>query len=1017
MMLFSIPIRFYLYACFLPLLLCTSLSVHAARLSYGSDQEVGGATTGDYYITWSLDNSSAAFLLYENGNEVLSGSNLGTNIHWFRGKPNGNYEYYARECYFGGCRESNRINVTVNRIPAPATPQLSVNTTVSSTGTFQLSWNAVTGATRYETLDYPPPSSSIPNRRWVSAGAALSKSYTMPDGTYTHQMRACGEGGCSARSNEITVIVVRAPGKPTSLGGVPATHRGSAITVNWGASSGTVSRYELYQRKNNGNWGRIYNSTGRSHRISGLSSGTYDFRVRACNVRSGHTSCSAYQTTNRMTVVIPPAAPANVSGVDNGSPNISHSNTFNLSWSASAGANSYALSYGNTQVYRGPNTNHTISGLADGNYTFRVKACSEYNNVTACSQEKSWPFVIVAKTPGTSTLNATANTDNGTATVSWSAATGPVDHYELEWQHNGAAWQPYSSGTARSQTFNNLADGTYAFRVRACNRYSFSIYDNTVEQNRCSAFSNTRTTLAVSRPGVPGNITGIVATNHSGASTLQWGASSGNVARYELDQKKNNGNWSSVYRGPNRSQQINGLTDGTYEFRVRACNVYGSSTVCSGYRQSSTTTVVVSPAAPEGLSGVGGGSPNISHSHTFNLSWSASAGANSYVLSYGNTEVYNGPETAYTLSGLADGNYTFRVKACNQYGNITACSQEKSWPFVMVAATPSQPVVTASATSDTGTVTVNWPTVAGSVDHYELEWQSNGAQWQRYSSGVALSYTLNNLTDGSYAFRSRACNNYTFRIYDNDVEQTTCSDFSDVRTSLVAIKPGMPGGITGVPATNRSGAFTIGWGESSGNVVRYELEQKKESGSWSQVYRGANRSQPVNALTDGTYQFRVRACNAHGSFTTCSDYRQSGSVIIARTPGTPNRITAPAVAADGQFTVSWQTASGTVDHYELFQKLNNNDWVSIYTGASTSRPITVEPGTYQYQVRACNTVSTFTSCSPVQTSGLVLVATQASKQYTYDALGRLIQVDVNETKKSEYHYDPAGNRTTVTDHE
>lgn len=47
----------------------------------------------------------------------------------------------------------------------------------------------------------------------------------------------------------------------------------------------------------------------------------------------------------------------------------------------------------------------------------------------------------------------------------------------------------------------------------------------------------------------------------------------------------------------------------------------------------------------------------------------------------------------------------------------------------------------------------------------------------------------------------------------------------------------------------------------------------------------------------------------------------------------------------------------------------------------------------------------------------VLIPPPIITNYTYDVLGRLIKVHINEEEKSSYQYDAAGNRTNVVDEE
>ncbi|MCC5865083.1 MAG: fibronectin type III domain-containing protein, partial [Wenzhouxiangella sp.] len=79
--------------------------------------------------------------------------------------------------------------------------------------------------------------------------------------------------------------------------------------------------------------------------------------------------------------------------------------------------------------------------------------------------------------------------------------------------------------------------------------------------------------------------------------------------------------------------------------------------------------------------------------------------------------------------------------------------------------------------------------------------------------------------------------------------------------------PDRPGSIS-YPSSSSTGNFTVSWGSVSG-ATRYELQRSANSGStWSQIFNG-NATSQNQSLSNGTYRFRVRACNSTG----CSSWR------------------------------------------------------------------------------------------------------------------------------------------------
>src|SRR5690606_34751099 len=185
-------------------------------------------------------------------------------------------------------------------------------------------------------------------------------------------------------------------------------------------------------------------------------------------------------------------------------------------------------------------------------------------NSTGCSGYRtSSPTTLSTESvPGLpSSISVPSANSTGSFTVSWGTASGTVTHYVLEQQKDGGSWSQVYSGSATSAGGAGLASGSYVHRVRACNSSGCGT-------NRTS----TTTTVTLSAaPGVPSSIS-TPSSDSDGAFTVSWGASSGTVTSYVLEQQKDGGAYTQIYSGTTRSHAVSGLTGGSYRFRVKGCN-------------------------------------------------------------------------------------------------------------------------------------------------------------------------------------------------------------------------------------------------------------------------------------------------------------------------------------------------------------------------------------------------------------------------------------------------------------
>lgn len=162
--------------------------------------------------------------------------------------------------------------------------------------------------------------------------------------------------------------------------------------------------------------------------------------------------------------------------------------------------------------------------------------------------------------------------------------------------------------------------------------------------------------------------------------------------------------------------------------------------------------------------------------------------------------------------------------------------------------------------------------------------------------------------------------------------------------------PTAPGTITVPSVGSKGGSLTVSWTESTdpdGNLSGYTLQRMVDSGSWEQVYQGANTSfTDTLPATASAVQYRVQAYDAAGA---TSDWTTSNSVPVYGSP----KLTVPIQAMQGQqVSVSW-TEIPAADSYILQRKAStDSDWTQVYAGTALTYSETAGTWT-SVQYRVC----------------------------------------------------------------
>jgi chitodextrinase len=195
-------------------------------------------------------------------------------------------------------------------------------------------------------------------------------------------------GGVGLTVNSFSQAVSGTTGGAPGTPGTPAASgiTSSSVTLNWAASSGTVSNYQVErcQGANCTNFAQIGTSASTTFNNTGLAANTlYRFRVRATNSAGNSPFSGITDVMTTGTGTQPPGTPGTLSAPS------TTASTVNLTWGASSGTVSNYLIERCTgtnctnfaQIATSTTTSFTDSGLAAATaYRYRVRASNSAGN-------------------------------------------------------------------------------------------------------------------------------------------------------------------------------------------------------------------------------------------------------------------------------------------------------------------------------------------------------------------------------------------------------------------------------------------------------------------------------------------------------------------------------------------------------------------------------------------------------------------------------------------------------------
>jgi hypothetical protein len=335
--------------------------------------------TGSYTVSWASSTGASSYDLEEdtsssfaNPTLVYSGANPTFDV---TGKTSGTFYYRVSAANGAGASGWTQGGNGLTIVAPPAPPTLTVPA-ASQPGTYTVTWAGFSGAILYDLEEDTTAAFTNPTLLVSSANTSHTV-HARANGTWYYRVRAVNGAGPSPWTTDTTgcTVTLAAPFQPASIT-VPSQSSTGGFTVSWTASAGAAT-YELEESTDSSFASAVplvYSGALTSHLVSGLSNGTYWYRVRSVN-SAGNSNWTT--STNGCAVSLAlPAVPAAITV-----PATSQTGSYTVSWLSSPGATRYELeealdaSFTSPQrVYTGAATFFDVASRTDGTYFYRVRA-------------------------------------------------------------------------------------------------------------------------------------------------------------------------------------------------------------------------------------------------------------------------------------------------------------------------------------------------------------------------------------------------------------------------------------------------------------------------------------------------------------------------------------------------------------------------------------------------------------------------------------------------------------------
>ena len=503
----------------------------------------GNDSQGRPTLKWDKVAGAAKYEVYRarsmNGDYIKYSTVTGTSYTNTSYIENGNTYYYkvrALDANGTAGAWSSIVSVTYRAASTGTLPAPTVTGGNDAQGRPTLTWNAVSGAAKYEVYRARSMNGDYIKYSTVTGTSYTNTSYIENGNTYYYKVRALDANGTAgAWSSVVSVTYKQTLSAPTVTGGNDAQGR---PTLTWKAVTG-AAKYEVYRaRSRSGEYIKYSTVTGTSYtNTSYIEDGnTYYYKVRAldANGTAGAWS-SIVSVTYRAASTGTLSAPAVTGGNDSqGRPT--------LKWKAVSGAAKYEIyrSYSRDGSYSKYSTQTSTaytnsSYLTSGTtYYYKVRALDANGNAGPYSAAVSVTCRLKLSAP-----SVTGGKDSqGRPTLKWNAVSGAAKYEVYRSTSRSGTYTKYSTQTSTSYTNSSyLTSGTtYYYKVRALGSDgSYGPYSSVVS-----------VTYRATSSAVPAEVTMGKATAQGSYITVTWDKAA-NAASYRVYRRVNNSSdWNVV---------------------------------------------------------------------------------------------------------------------------------------------------------------------------------------------------------------------------------------------------------------------------------------------------------------------------------------------------------------------------------------------------------------------------------------------------------------------------------------
>ncbi|WP_290709161.1 PKD domain-containing protein, partial [Flavihumibacter sp. CACIAM 22H1] len=589
----------------------------------------------------------------------------------------------------------------------------------------------------------------------------------------------------------------------------------------------------------------------------------------------------------------------------------------------------------------------SFSNLVQGTYSFRLTVTDNAGGTGSATvsvtvnPEAAVNISPVANAGAAITITLPTNT----AVLAGSGADedGTIASYRWR-QLSGPNTASISNATAAGTGISNLIQGRYSFRLTVTDNDGASHSDDVLVTVNPAPVDNA---APVSNAGPNRNITlPTNSTNISGSGT----DTDGTIASFRWRQVSGP-NTAAIANAGAAATTVSGLIQGTYTFRLTVTDNDGAT-------HSDDMNVTVN-AAPNTAPTVHAGSNRTITLPSSSTSLSGSAtDQDGTIASYQWTQV-NGPTTATigaansantTVSGLAEGIYTFRLRATDNDG---ASGIDEMTVTVNAAASTNQPPVAAAGSNRTITLPTNSVALNGtgtdadgSIAAYRWT-QVSGPSTALINPVTAASTTVSGLVEGTYVFR--------LTVTDND--GATNSDETTVVVKPAPVPNEAPvanaGSNRSITLPTNSITLSGSGRDNDGTITAYRWTQV-DGPNTASIGAAAAASTEITNLVEGIYTFRLTVTDNDGA-------RDADDVTVRVNPAPVVAVKkAPVSNAGGKKTVNTKSTTldgsssydpdGSVVSYSWKQNSGPNTATLSSAKSATTTAANLSTGTYVFQL-------------------------------------------------------------------